>query len=630
MTSRRNFLLTGARSAAFLGVAATAGSGLPASAKERSGGGALKFGDAAKSTNFPVPVDESDSPLRPHLLRFRADHELLERYYSVPFAPDARARMKRFYQLWQKQLAAIDFPGINQDGRVDYILLRNYLRHRLRQLELDAVFQQQVDVYLPFAPQILTLVNNLRAMKPIDSQASAAALAQLTTELKALPATLKEKYPEPNKEAVNAAIHQLGNLERHLGEWFTFYNGYDPLFTWWVDVPYKSVTGALHDYQNFLAVDLLGLAPLPAEGAGGGGDAYLESMESAKAGSSKDIIGHAIGRKGIMADLADAMIPYTPEQLIELANQEFAWCTKRMIEASQEMGFGDNWHAALDKVKNTYVKPGQQPALVRKFEQQAVDFVTSRNLITVPELARDTWRRRMIPPQQQLISPFFLGGEVMQISYPTNTMTYSQRMNSMKANNIGMSHATVFHELIPGHELQGFMLERFRNYREALGQTPFFIEGWALYWELLMWDLGYDRTPEEKVGALDWRMLRCARIIFSLSFHLGKMTPQQCIDLLVNKVGVEPDAAAGEVRRSFSGAYSPLYQAAYLLGGMQIYALHKEMVPSHLTDKQFHDAMLQQYAIPIEMIRAAMLDLPLTPDYKPQWMFDGNITVTAS
>ncbi len=622
MTSRRKFLLNSARSAAFLGVAAT-GAELPGFAEERKPGAVPTYGDAAKSTRFPVPVDESHSPLRPHLLRFDADHELLQRYYSVPFAPDARARMREFYQLWQKQLAAIDFSGINQDGRVDYLLLRNYLQHRLRQLDLDATFQQQVDVYLPFAPQILALFDDMRAMKPIDSKASAATLAQLTTELKQLPDALSKKYPQPNKEAVNEAVHQLETLEQHLNAWFIFYNGYDPLFTWWVDVPYKSATGALTEYQNYLAVHLLGLAP-PPKADGGGGDAYLQSMQSARAGSNKDIIGHAIGRDGIMADLANAMIPYTPEQLIELANHEFAWCTEQMIQASREMGYGDNWRAALEKVKNTYVEPGQQPALVRKLEQQALDFVTSHDLITVPELARDTWRWRMIPPQQQLISPFFLGGEVMQISYPTDTMTYSERMNSMRANNEGMSHATVFHELIPGHELQGFMLERYRNYRSALGETPFFIEGWALYWELLMWDLGFDRTPQEKVGALDWRMLRCGRIIFSLSFHLGKMTPQQCIDLLVNKVGVEPDAAAGEVRRSFSGAYSPLYQAAYLLGGMQIYALHKEMVPAHLTNKQFHDAMLQQYAIPIELIRAAMLDLPLTPSYQPCWKFDGD------
>ena len=57
------------------------------------------------------------------------------------------------------------------------------------------------------------------------------------------------------------------------------------------------------------------------------------------------------------------------------------------------------------------------------------------------------------------------------------------------------------------------------------------------------------------------------------------MTPQECIDLLVNRIGHERDNATAEVRRSFTG-YGPLYQAAYLLGGLQLRALHRELVES--------------------------------------------------
>ena len=48
-------------------------------------------------------------------------------------------------------------------------------------------------------------------------------------------------------------------------------------------------------------------------------------------------------------------------------------------------------------------------------------------------------------------------------------------------------------------------------------------------------------------------------------------------DMLVKRVGHEPENATAEVRRSFNGTYSPLYQAAYLLGGRQFYALHREV-----------------------------------------------------
>ena len=98
-----------------------------------------------------------------------------------------------------------------------------------------------------------------------------------------------------------------------------------------------------------------------------------------------------------------------------------------------------------------------------------------------------------------------------------------------------------------------------------------------------MYELGFDKTPEQKVGALFWRMHRCARIIFSLNFHMGLWTPKECVDFLVDKVGHERDNAMAEVRRSFESAQyqnQPPYQAAYLLGGLQLRGLRKALVDS--------------------------------------------------
>ncbi len=122
---------------------------------------------------------------------------------------------------------------------------------------------------------------------------------------------------------------------------------------------------------------------------------------------------------------------------------------------------------------------------------------------------------------------------------------------------------------------------------------------------------------------LFWRMHRAARIIFSIRFHLGEWTPEEAIDFLVDKVGHERASATGEVRRSFNGSYSPLYQAGYLLGGMQLRALHRDLVSSgRMTDRAFHDAVLETGAMPIEMVRA-LLDpsVPLRRDHAPSWRF---------
>jgi uncharacterized protein (DUF885 family) len=202
-------------------------------------------------------------------------------------------------------------------------------------------------------------------------------------------------------------------------------------------------------------------------------------------------------------------------------------------------------------------------------------------------------------------------------------MGHEQKLMSMRGNNIHFSRATVHHELIPGHHLQGFMASRYRTHRAPFS-TPFWTEGWALYWEMLLWDMNFAKSPENRVGMLFWRMHRSARIMFSLGFHLEQMTPQECIDLLVNRVGHEVDNATAEVRRSFAGNYGPLYQCAYLLGGLQIRALRRELVDTgKMNNRQFHDAILKENRIPIEMVRASLTKQNLARGFSSAWKFYG-------
>ena len=121
---------------------------------------------------------------------------------------------------------------------------------------------------------------------------------------------------------------------------------------------------------------------------------------------------------------------------------------------------------------------------------------------------------------------------------------------------------------------------------------------------------------------LFWRMHRCARIVFSLKFHLGLMKAQECVDYLVDRVGHERENAAGEVRRSFEGGYTPLYQAAYMLGGLQIRGLHRDLVQGgKMTNRAFHDRILAGNTMPIEMVRASLLGTKLEKDFVAKWRF---------
>jgi uncharacterized protein (DUF885 family) len=548
-------------------------------------------------------VDTSRSEMRASIERYSSDRAIQNRSAPIDFSTAHTARMKQFYADWLASLDRVNFEAMSQDGRIDYLLFRNQLEYELRQLDTRAKNFAETAAFLPFAQTIIDLEESRRRMESMDSARAAATLSRLEKQIdQARKAVEADGARNVKKTVANRAAATADNLRNSLRTWFNFYNGYDPLFTWWADTPYKAADKALQSYVTFLREKIVGLKP----------------------GDSSDIVGDPIGRDGLITELKREMIPYTPEELLALADKEYAWCEAEMKKASRELGFGDDWLKAVEHVKDLHVDPGKQTDLIRDLALEAIDFVEKRDLVTIPPLARESWRMQMMTPERQLVNPFFTGGEVISVSFPTATMGQDQKMMSMRGNNIHFARATVFHELIPGHHLQGFMTARYRTHRAAFS-TPFWGEGWSLYWEMLLWDLDFAKSPENKIGMLFWRMHRAARIIFSLNFHLGKMTAQESIDYLVKRVGHEVDNATAEVRRSFSGQDGPLYQAAYMLGGLQIRALHQELVGSgKMTNRAFHDAVLKENRIPIEMVRASLTGQRLTKDFTSNWKFYGN------
>lgn len=571
----------------------------------------------------PEPVSE----MRAAIERYTLDRGSLTRSYPVPMSQARRDRFRKFYEEWLASLKSQDFDSFSQDGKVDYVLFKNHLEYELRQLDIQGQQISEIQPLVPFAETIIGLEEARRRMEPIDSAKIAATLTSLRKQVDESRRTVESL--KPKKTVANRAVAAMTGLRNNLRNWYTFYNGYDPLFTWWNEEPYRSVDQALTSYSTLITEKVVGIRVPPGQaqnepnrGQGFQGQ-RANSSANARPGDTSDIVGDPIGREALISELRSEMIPYTPEVIIAIGEKEMAWCENEMKKASRDLGYGDDWHKALEHVKNLYVDPGKQPQMIRDLALEAIKFVEDNNLVTVPELAKESWRMEMMTPERQLVSPFFLGGEVIQVSFPTNTMAHEQKMMSMRGNNIHFARATVHHELIPGHHLQGFMSARNKPYRAVFG-TPFWSEGNALYWELLLWDLNFAKTPENRIGMLFWRMHRCARIIFSLSFHLEKMTPQECIDLLVNKVGHERDNATAEVRRSFDGSYGPLYQIAYLIGGLQQYAMHKELVDSgKMTNRAFNDALLKENRIPIEMLRAAITNQRLTRDFVTSWRFYG-------
>jgi uncharacterized protein (DUF885 family) len=585
--------------------------------------------DAARTFRSPadyaadLPLGATaTSELRDLVDRYDADRQAIQRFYTIPGSTMRRDRLRTYYEAWLQKLPSVAFDALSREGKVDYVLLRNKVEYELSLLAREDRVRRQTAELVTFFDQIAGLQEDRQRLSFVTAEDAAGALRKLEAAVQTAHQTVTSGAPASAAVAVRAA-EQVDTLKNALDQWFNFYNGYDPAFTRQVPSLHQSLSRSLTAYAALLREKLAGLPPgagrlnTGREGGRGGGSGVRSS--------EGPIIGDPIGRDGLLEDLRGEMIAYTPEQLLEIGNREYAWTEAEMKKASREMGFGDDWMKALEKVKSVHVPRGEQPRLIRNLALEAIDFVTSRGLVTVPPLSIDQWRMTMMTPEAMRVSPFFLGGETIQVSYPTDKMSEEDSVMVMRGNGPHLSRATVHHELIPGHSLQGFMAARYNAHRAPF-RTPFLTEGWALYWEMVLWDLGFPRSPEDRVGMLFWRMHRAARILFSLNFHLGKWTPQQCVDFLVDRVGHERFTAEGEVRRSFNGSYSPLYQVAYLMGALQIRALARELVESRkMTPRAFHDAFLRGGVMPVEIMRAALAGQPLTRDYTARWKFYGDL-----
>lgn len=551
-------------------------------------------------------VNTETESMQDRIIRITADENALKEFYSVVFSPNRYHGLLQFYTEELESLQEAPFEIYDQDGRVDYLLLHGYLHRSLRQIKLDRKRNEDADPLLPFARELVGLCEARQAcrFKELEAKRVAEVIHEATAKVQETASLVASGSLRVSKEAAYRAVKNTNILGSVLVEFNDFLTGYEPLYDWWVRTPHAALMEALGNFIPVVEKELAGMHP----------------------DEPNEIIGEPIGRNGLVVELEAEMVPYTPEELLKIGNEKYAWCEKEMKKAASELGFGDDWKAALRHVQDIYVEPGKQPHLVKSLVDQGAAYVKKHDLVTVPPMAERTWRMFMMSPAAQKVNPFFLGGPSIIVSYLRAEMAHEDKLMSMRGNGPHLSKATAFHEMIPGHHLQIFMRQRHRPYR-VLFDTPFYVEGWAMYWELVFWDRGdFFTSPEDRVGTLFWRMHRCARILFSLRFHLGQLSPQECVCMLVDMVGHDRATAEGEVRRSLNGDYSPLYQAGYFLGAMQLYALREEVLGQGLMgEKEFHDSVLRANEMPIELLRALILKKDLSRGYKSQWRFYGKV-----
>src|SRR5262245_48045524 len=196
------------------------------------------------------------SELRVVVQRFEADRGSLNRFYTIPVSPTRHARLKQFYSNWRAALAQLDAATLGKEGRDDLLALKKTVERELGQLEVQAKAQAEIAPLVPFAPAIINLEEARRRMERVDSARAAGLLTALVKQIdqtrKAVETGTGPGGVQVNKQLAGRAAETTAALRTALKNWFNFYNGYDPVFTWWMGEPYKEIDQALQGYATFL------------------------------------------------------------------------------------------------------------------------------------------------------------------------------------------------------------------------------------------------------------------------------------------------------------------------------------------------------------------------------------------
>ncbi|MEM9878836.1 MAG: DUF885 domain-containing protein [Pseudomonadota bacterium] len=170
--------------------------------------------------------------------------------------------------------------------------------------------------------------------------------------------------------------------------------------------------------------------------------------------------------------------------------------------------------------------------------------------------------------------------------------------------------ALTLHEAVPGHHLQLALqqeLEDIPNFRRFGGQTAY-IEGWGLYSERLGQEMGFYEDPYSNFGRLSLEMWRACRLVVDTGIHALGWGRQRAIDFMLDNTALSETNIRAEVDRYITW---PGQALAYKIGELKFRALRKlasEALQDSFDIRSFHDALLAQGALPLNILEERMRD----------------------
>ncbi|MBK6694413.1 MAG: DUF885 domain-containing protein [Myxococcales bacterium] len=398
--------------------------------------------------------------------------------------------------------------------------------------------------------------------------------------IEAIPASLKEArgvLKEPPAVWVQVGIESAGGAKEFFDTMRPFLEKALPSEKPRIAAALKGARDAYAEWKTFLEKDVKPSAPSGGEFASG-----------------REFFDWMLKEQYFLAEDADA--------LLTIGIRVFGETVQKLEEVAHridpEVPKEGGWQVVVRRVKGKHPSAAELLPAYRKEMARARKFLVDKDVVAMPPgdqcdvMDTPPFQRSTVSAAYDQPPPFASQTKGLFFVTPVDkTMTRAQKEQMLRENDYGDIVDTVVHEAYPGHHLQlSFARLHPSTIRKATGPS-IFSEGWALYTEELMSELGYYKD-EERLMQLVWTLVRSARVMIDIGLHTKNMTFEQAVKTLTDEVGLERELAMSEVKRYTMTPTQPL---AYLIGREKLFALRERVKARDgkaFSLKKFHEEVL--------------------------------------
>jgi uncharacterized protein (DUF885 family) len=480
-------------------------------------------------------------------------------------------------QMLQDLTARFAKPNLSLRGQIDLDILTHTLAVDIRVRREVRPLQSQPDVYC--SPMNAIYLMTAREYAPAADRAN-----NVLARMEKVPAVIeaaKKNLNNPPKVWTEIGIESAEGAKTFFDDQRTFLNGALPNDKARIEKDIKLAREAYLGYAKFLKSDVL-------------------PRSSGSYAAGKDLFEFMLHQNYFLTEDSNA--------LLARGKKVFDETLKQLDETAKKIDpNAKSWFDVTAKVKKNHPTAADLIPSYDREVKRARQFLVDKDAVEFPKgddctvTETPPFERSTIsaaydqpPPFDPVTKGFFF------VTPIDPKLPKAQQEEMLRENDHGDQVDTAVHETYPGHHLQlSFSRLNPSLIRKATSNssaTAIFAEGWGLYSEELMSELGY-YTPEERLMQLEWTLVRAARVVIDIGLHTQGMKFEDGVKMLTDQVHLEKPLALSEVKRYTESPTQPL---SYLIGREKIFDMreqYKQAQGANYSLKKFHTEVLSHGTI---------------------------------